>query len=477
MKKICRLFLLFFAVFALRTPLFSDVREENIDLFLVLDKSLSMVEEIDAVKSYVENFLVDAFLIPGDNLTVIDFFGSAETIITRTVDSQSAKELIKNRLDSISADGRYTDIGNALDVLNREVTRQPPTDRKRYLLLITDGIQEAPPESIYYSPDGRFNHFFLENTKTIQRAGWKIQIIGIGDATAAREVAEELSAAYAEVMDGEELTPETLERATAQITGTVEPSAPPRFSRMDKQGNSVMTLALVSSGYTVPVTVRFEGVYFSDSRNPKTNLKARLVQDRENREPLEITLAPGEEQTVKFALRFPPLPRGKAALQGDLFFVFSGETPVTPALFTVSVKGPSPVLALLPWLAALIVLILLAVLLILFLRKRKGAAAPELPMSVSCRFQGRREVIRTFPLSQGERVYVLPRGFSLDFSLTDDGNSLASAELAGDRLLFTLNGEKDLKPRGPISGNILGKELQFTLSGGQAASLLFTKVS
>ena len=44
-------------------PLFCDDRDENIDVFIVLDKSLSMVEEIGSVRDYVQDTLVDEIII------------------------------------------------------------------------------------------------------------------------------------------------------------------------------------------------------------------------------------------------------------------------------------------------------------------------------------------------------------------------------------------------------------------------------
>jgi hypothetical protein len=49
----------------------------------------------------------------------------------------------------------------------------------QHVLLITDGIQEAPPTSKYYS-DGSFNHALLENTKTIQKKRLEDPALGLG---------------------------------------------------------------------------------------------------------------------------------------------------------------------------------------------------------------------------------------------------------------------------------------------------------
>ncbi len=67
------------------------------------------------------------------------------------------------------------------------------------MLLITDGKQEAPPGTKYYSADGKFNHELLKHTKTIQKKGWKIEVLGIGKLNKAADIAEKLSGTYVEV--------------------------------------------------------------------------------------------------------------------------------------------------------------------------------------------------------------------------------------------------------------------------------------
>ena len=56
-----RTFFLISLVFYLLLPFsaLADEREEPIDVIIALDKSLSMVEEIEAVKEYVNTYLID----------------------------------------------------------------------------------------------------------------------------------------------------------------------------------------------------------------------------------------------------------------------------------------------------------------------------------------------------------------------------------------------------------------------------------
>lgn len=115
-------------------------------MFVLLDKSLSMVEEIDSVKEYVADELVGRLLIPGDLFVLINFYGKTDRFFSGEVESRADIEALKDSLTSITADGRFTDIGSALDTLEKTVEAIPVRQgRKRYLLLLTDGKQEAPP--------------------------------------------------------------------------------------------------------------------------------------------------------------------------------------------------------------------------------------------------------------------------------------------------------------------------------------------
>ena len=187
------IFLFFFCFLSLLSisGLFADQRAENLEIYLVLDKSLSMVEEIEAVKEYVIEQIIEKIVIKGDYFLLIPFYGSTDNSFNGYISSRIELEDLHNRILNIQADGRFTDIGNALNTLRSKIKSENKSTRK-YMLLITDGKQEAPLNSPFYSPDGSFNHEFLENTKEIQKSGWKIVVLGIGTESAAKEIAKEL---------------------------------------------------------------------------------------------------------------------------------------------------------------------------------------------------------------------------------------------------------------------------------------------
>ncbi|MBI9100844.1 MAG: VWA domain-containing protein [Spirochaetales bacterium] len=465
--------------------IFSDIREDNIDLFLVLDKSLSMIEEIDAVKEYVGDFLIDSFLIKGDNLLLINFYGEAVTLIQTSIKDNVIKDRILSDVEAIIADGRWTDIGNALDLLNKEVNRFPSENRRKYLLLITDGIQEAPPESKYWSDDGGFNHEFLENTRIIQKNGWKIQIIGIGSATAAREIAEELSGAYAEIDNRS--TDETAESAlvieakdidaaVGLLTGSIDSVAPPTINIRDVEGNGIFKFSVQSNGYTDFQNIKIRGLYYTDDVHEKWDLLSSLKREDDVTAFLDFTLAPDEVRDFKIPVIFPALESGDS-YDGAVFMTFEGNMAITPAYFQIQLDVKSGISL---WIILIIAgILILIIIVIIVIRNIAGKATNETQMiDLKCSITGKRDLIRDIKLCNNERIYIVKKGFGLDFvtsSKNEMKNALACVILKGSNLIIETLDTENFKSNKFLTGNILGKELEYLLSGKDKLSIKFNK--
>ena len=298
---------------------FADNRTENIDLFLVLDKSLSMESKIQAVRQYVDKSIIQGMLIPGDHLTVITFWGQAHVLLSTTVGTD--KRPLEKAINSIQANGLFTDIGNALDELQRVLAAGNYPNHRKYFLLITDGMQDAPPTSKYYSPTGDFNHAFLDNTKIIQEKGWKIEILGIGTQTAAAELAKNLSGGVATVPSHP--TAEALAKATENLLNLLQASNV-GLSPVGLNGASTLHLTLKSVGYTAPQTVRMSSVRLEMSGAPS----AIIASDKSLTVPLKGA------KTFDIPVRLPTLSPGVHS--GRIVTTFAGNTTFSPAVFDVS---------------------------------------------------------------------------------------------------------------------------------------------
>ena len=95
MKKIKRIFIL--SLLILASMLYADQRDEPVDVIVALDKSLSMEEEIEAVKDYVNTYLIDQLLIPGDYFLTVAFYGQTEIPVSLDItgDEDKVDSLLK----------------------------------------------------------------------------------------------------------------------------------------------------------------------------------------------------------------------------------------------------------------------------------------------------------------------------------------------------------------------------------------------
>lgn len=172
----------------------ANERTEPIDILVLFDKSLSMTEEVSSVKDYVKEFIVKDIAIPGDYLLIIGFYGKRSQITEGIIQDESDKSRMLRDIERIKADGRFTDIGTAIDYLTRTAKARESNQRRKYMLLLTDGIHEPPPGSKYYSKDGSINHELLNTAQSIQRKGWKVHILSLEKDETTAQIAEKLGA-------------------------------------------------------------------------------------------------------------------------------------------------------------------------------------------------------------------------------------------------------------------------------------------
>jgi Mg-chelatase subunit ChlD len=212
LKCLSPILLIFLSVFT-----FAEERTENLDHIIVVDKSLSMEDKMPFVIEYLIDTIGADELIPGDSVTLIQFYGQAELILQKTIATEADEAEVERVLRNIQGNGRYTDIGNALDFLNGQIPLLPETENLQYFLLLTDGIQEAPPESPYFTEDGSFSSELLENARKIKQQGWTVHVLGLGSETQAEQIAQELEGTVHQFDN-----PEEIAEATADFTSRIQ---------------------------------------------------------------------------------------------------------------------------------------------------------------------------------------------------------------------------------------------------------------
>ena len=80
----------------------ADTRKENIDVIIALDKSLSMENKIGAVETWVNSFILDQLVVPGDFLTVIPFYGKTDPLISTEIKGDAELLALNDALDELA---------------------------------------------------------------------------------------------------------------------------------------------------------------------------------------------------------------------------------------------------------------------------------------------------------------------------------------------------------------------------------------
>ncbi len=155
-------------------PLFPGERTIPVDIYILVDKSLSMAEpgKFESMHSWVRDQLLGQILIDGDRITVYQFYGRTDTLLSRTIESDDDRTAVTKAIDGIKPDGQYTDIGLALDTLKRDLGTRPPTERYTVLFLLTDLKQEAPWTSRYAGSPETFESPYIASARVIQHDAW-----------------------------------------------------------------------------------------------------------------------------------------------------------------------------------------------------------------------------------------------------------------------------------------------------------------
>jgi hypothetical protein len=173
MKKF-NLFVLVFALCFSSFSLHAGERTIPVDIFLMIDKSLSMAEpgKFDSLRKWVQDQLIDQVLIDGDWITIYQFYGKSSNLLTMDVNSTADRKKIIRTIAGIKPNGQYTDIGLALDTIKDALKERGPNGRHKILLLLTDLKQEAPWSSRYAGKQDSYQSPYLAEARQIKHDNW-----------------------------------------------------------------------------------------------------------------------------------------------------------------------------------------------------------------------------------------------------------------------------------------------------------------
>ncbi len=158
----------------------TDVRVSPVDFVILVDRSKSMDVALDDVKDFLARELVGPAMTTGDRVELLAFYGSTEPVWSGRIGSEQDKAALLRSLRALVPDGAFTDIGVALDAADAALSRMGDSGAPKFVLLLTDERQEAPPGSAYASEDYVVSHPRLEFSRRIDLGSFRAITIGYG---------------------------------------------------------------------------------------------------------------------------------------------------------------------------------------------------------------------------------------------------------------------------------------------------------
>ncbi|PKL09652.1 MAG: hypothetical protein CVV51_02675 [Spirochaetae bacterium HGW-Spirochaetae-7] len=158
----------------------AETRSESIDFVLLIDTSLSMADAMSGAREFAAGEIVGRLVEPGDWVAIVRFYGKSEIVWKGDVSGEADIATMVRSLNDLKADGRYTDIGAALDSMDSLILERGHPERPKYILLLSDERQEAPKGSSYYSTDYVVHHPLLEYVKRVDKGLFRVITIGYG---------------------------------------------------------------------------------------------------------------------------------------------------------------------------------------------------------------------------------------------------------------------------------------------------------
>ncbi|MBN1798966.1 MAG: VWA domain-containing protein [Spirochaetales bacterium] len=461
MKKLTNLTLVIIFFIVLGGISFADERPP-IDIMMAVDVSNSMAQEIEAVKDYINNELLENYVQIGDYLLIIMFYATTEVPVAISIQSEADLQTAKQAVAGLQANHDWTDIGNALDVLKLHMDAQSTDQRDKFLIIITDGEQTAP-WSKYTTPDGSLNHELLQNAYTeIAKEGWKVQFLVSGGSDMIKEMAEKISGTYTEI--SEEPTGEELSEKIQEPGGMVKISVQPEKVVVTHGGEAVLPLTLSCSGFTKEQSINVNNIMFYSNKAGELNIL---------KSGYELSIQPDETKQVEIPLQFPAA-LAAGDYKGELLFSFGSQALFTPGRIETQVHINN-LFENYPWIIPVAILVVIALIILIILLILMRSKARTLNFKLLVEEEPLKEGKDTFSIKIGQVLYL---NESLDmFSIAAKKSLRSLAKLTGQQgaIKFELLREENMPNVKKMKGNILGEKLEVLTSSGKKMHITMRK--
>ena len=149
-------------------------RTKPVDMIIMIDKSLSMQDpgRFDSLQQWVLDELIGEIIINGDWISIYQFYESPEHLISIEIKGKEDTAKIIKTIREIQPNGRFTDVGKALDKIQEAVNERGENGRYKVLFMLTDLEQDAPITSKYSGKQKKFSSPYLVESRIIKHDNW-----------------------------------------------------------------------------------------------------------------------------------------------------------------------------------------------------------------------------------------------------------------------------------------------------------------
>jgi hypothetical protein len=361
----------------------------NDDFIILLDQSGSMREKTPGIEGdYFPNpeeaeksrealealdQVVQDLVQPGDYIGIIPFGSRTKVIVSQQLLYPHERDIIREIVtDRLRFKDKDTDIvagvaqaGKLIDNLSDEKRAR---ERRKILVMITDGKNEPPPDSEFYSASDQ-QRAYRDLRERIAQQNWKVTLVGLGSHADITDIGANLGLDQNDMLTIDPTKDNIRERlyeAIKQKRDATISASKERFEvrlepRLFGGYDAISTVLELTSSYSGPMGVALE----SDIELASLpGLAARA-------EPTSLKLQPGQRLPLRIDWSFSgPRPENGGVLIGRYNFKFLENQPKTTPFYP---NGGEVELIVLSWwdiygLRAVLAVIALAVVLLLALR-------------------------------------------------------------------------------------------------------------
>jgi hypothetical protein len=147
------------------------------DVVVLLDSSQSVLPYFQDVTDFVLSSVVKDFLRFGDTFHLLTFGDSAQAEIAQKMNDERDVKSVLGRLYLLYPLSRHSDFLGALSYLHQYLS-DLPVSRRKIVVVITDGVQNSPPESRSATMDkAQISSEIEKECQAIRANGWDLRLI------------------------------------------------------------------------------------------------------------------------------------------------------------------------------------------------------------------------------------------------------------------------------------------------------------